>query len=127
MDERAATVITDLAWGRMEVTLGGQVFHFRDCKVWPGGAVGWDWKETGTEHQPGVQPADIAEILEKGVEVLVVGIGVYSRLGVSPQTEQVLRMRAVELHELETKQAVALYNELVGQGRRVGGIFHSTC
>ena len=127
MEDNAATVITELAWGRMEVSLGGQTLHFKDCKVWPGGAAGWDWKETGTEHQPGIQPADLAAILEQGVEVLVLGCGVYSRLGVCPETEELLRQRSIEYHPLDTKQAVSLYNELARKGRKAGGIFHSTC
>ncbi len=127
MDEQKATLITELAWGRMEVTSGDRASSFRDCKVWPGGATGWNWKDTGTDHQPGVQPADLAEVLEQGVEVLVLGCGVYSRLGVCPETEQLLRERGVELRALDTKNAVALYNDLARQGRKVGGVFHSTC
>jgi hypothetical protein len=127
MQELEKTLITRLDWGRMEVTLGGQVEQFRDCKVWPGGAAGWNWKDTGTDHQPGIQPADLAELFDQGVEVLVLGCGVYSRLGVCPETEELLRQRTIEYHLLDTKQAVSLYNELAREGRRVGGIFHSTC
>lgn len=127
MKERDATLITHLAWGQMEVTAGGQIFHFKDCKVWPGGAVAWDWNDTGTQHEPGIRPADIQDILEKGVEVVILARGVFSRLGVCPETEELLRARGIEYHIMETKQAVALYNDLARQGRKVGGVFHSTC
>ena len=30
------------------------------AKLYPGGARAWDWRETGTRHRPGIQPADIA-------------------------------------------------------------------
>ena len=127
MDEQDVTLISNLAWGQMEVTAGGQVFRFKDCKVWPGGATAWNWHETGTQHEPGIQPADLEEVLEKGVEIVILTRGVFSRLGVCPETEKLLRDRGVEFHMLDTKEAIILYNELARQGRRVGGVFHSTC
>ncbi len=127
METTKPTLISGLAWGRMEVALGDQALSFRDCKVWPGGAADWNWKDTGTNHRPGIQPADLAEILDQGVEVVVLGCGVYSRLGVCPETETLLSQRGIEIHRLGTKEAVDLYNDLARQGRNVAGIFHSTC
>ena len=127
MDEQDATLITNLAWGQMEVTAGGLISLFKDCKVWPGGATAWNWNDTGTQHEPGIQPADLEEILKKGVEIVILARGVFSRLGVCPETEKLLRDRGVEYHMLDTKEAITLYNELARQGRRVGGVFHSTC
>ena len=37
---------------------------FRDAKLFPGGSRKWDWNETGTHHTPGIQPADVKELLE---------------------------------------------------------------
>ena len=48
--------IMALAWGRIEVEGDGT---FRDAKLFPGGAPEWDWRETGTEHMPGIQPTDV--------------------------------------------------------------------
>jgi hypothetical protein len=53
--------ITHLSWGRIEVE-GGRTF--KDAKLWPGGVREWDWNETGTRHRPGVQPADVEELLD---------------------------------------------------------------
>ena len=61
----AETLITDLSWGNMEVSIAGEKQIFKDCKVWPGGARDWDWGETGTHHSPGIQPGDIQELLEQ--------------------------------------------------------------
>ena len=123
----AETLITDLSWGNMEVSIDGEKQHFKDCKVWPGGARAWDWGETGTHHSPGIQPADIEEILEKDVETIVLTRGQLGRLGVSPKTEGYLRERGVAYRIEKTQKAVALFNELAQQGQRVGGVFHSTC
>jgi len=121
------TLITDLNWGNMEVSIAGEKQHFKDCKVWPGGAREWRWGETGTHHSPGIQPADIEEILERGIEEIVLGRGQLGRLGVSPETEATLHDSGISFHIEKTKKAVALFNELVQKGKRVGGVFHSTC
>lgn len=121
------TLITDLSWGNMEVSIAGEKLHFKDCKVWPGGACAWDWGETDTHHSPGIQPADIEEILEKDVEAVVLTQGQLGRLGISPKTETLLRERGIDYHIEKTKKAVTLFNELVQKGKRVGGLFHSTC
>ena len=123
----AETLITDLSWGSMEVSIAGEKHHFKDCKIWPGGARAWDWGETGTHHSPGIQPADIEEILEKGVDAIVLTRGQFGRLGVSPETEETLRKRGISYHIENTKKAVRLFNDLTRQGKRVGGVFHSTC
>ena len=123
----AETLITDLSWGNMEVSIAGEKHHFKDCKIWPGGARAWDWGETGTHHSPGIQPADIEEILEKGVDAIVLTRGQFGRLGVSPETEETLRKRGISYHIENTKKAVRLFNDLTRQGKRVGGVFHSTC
>jgi hypothetical protein len=48
--------ISHLSWGHIEVE--GHP-PFKDAKIFPGGAREWDWRETGTRHVPGIQPADV--------------------------------------------------------------------
>lgn len=123
----AETLITSLSWGNMEVSIDGEKRVFKDCKVWPGGAREWRWGETGTHHTPGIQPADIEEILEKDVDEIVLGRGQLGRLGVSSETEVILRNRGVACHIEKTRKAIAMFNKLTKEGKRVGGVFHSTC
>ncbi|MEW5939179.1 MAG: Mth938-like domain-containing protein [Chloroflexota bacterium] len=121
------TRVKHISWGRMIVEVNGAILEFKDCKVWPGGAKTWDWNVTGTRHQPGVQLADIEEILEQGVEVVVLSRGMDLMLHTCPETEELLRSKGIDYHIEETKRAVELFNQLSQQGKRVGGIFHSTC
>jgi hypothetical protein len=116
--------ITHLSWGRMEVE--GQDKPFKDAKVFPGGAREWNWKETGTQHVPGIQPADVEELLEHGATEVILSKGVYGRLQVCPETLEMLKEKGVTTHVLQTEEAVSLYNEL-RENKRVGGLFHSTC
>ena len=121
------TLITDLSWGEIEVTIQGEAHHFRDCKLWPGGAKEWDWNETGTQHNPGIQVADLEGVLRKDVDVLILSRGQNKRLQVKNETEEYLRESDVDYHVAETREAVKLFNQLAKKGKRVGGLFHTTC
>jgi len=72
---------------------GGRVFCRRggigtgkDFKLYPGGGREWVWDETGTRRSPGIEPADVEELLAHGVEVVVLSLGMYRRLQVDPRT-----------------------------------------
>lgn len=115
--------ITTLSWGRIEVEGIGA---FRDAKVFPGGAREWDWNETGTAHQPGIQPADVAELLDYGATTIILSQGMLSRLHVCPETLRLLAERHVRAHVLPTAEAAELYNRLRDR-EAVAGLFHTTC
>ena len=122
-DEPQSPRITRVSWGHLEVEGKGA---FKDAKLYPGGARAWDWRETGTRHVPGIQPADVAALLEHGVEVMVLSEGVLGRLQLCPETLALLRTKGIPAHVLPTDDAVRLYNELATD-KKVGGLFHSTC
>jgi hypothetical protein len=115
--------ITHISWGRMEVEGLGLG---KDFKLYPGGGRNWDWSETGTRHVPGIQPADVLELLENGSQVVVLTRGMDLVLRTCPDTLALLRERKILVHVEETLAAVALYNKLVEE-TQVGGLFHSTC
>jgi len=115
--------IVHLSWGHLEVE-GHPIF--KDAKLYPGGARAWDWRETGTGHKSGIQPADVEELLEHGASVVVLSRGMTGRLRVAPETLQVLKDRVVTAHVLDTEEAVATYNQL-RENEPVGGLFHTTC
>ena len=114
--------ITHLSWGRLEVD--GQ--RFKDAKLYPGGVREWDWRETGTQHVPGIQPDDVTELLDHGADVIVLSKGVWERLQVCPETLAMLEDKGVTVEVLQTEAAVERYNAL-RTSRRVAGLFHSTC
>jgi len=98
----------------------------KDFKLYPGGGRVWDWNETGTQHVPGIQPADVEELLERGSTVVVLSRGMDLVLQTCPGTLELLLQRGIPVHVEETRAAVALYNELA-KDHAVGGLFHSTC
>jgi len=124
MEQQAASPrIKHLSWGRLETEGQGS---FKDAKLYPGGAREWDWRETGTAHVPGIQPADVEELLDHGARVVVLSKGFLERLQICPETLAMLKRRNVQVHVLQSERAAALYNELQ-ENYAVAGLFHSTC
>ncbi len=115
--------VTAHRWGSIEVEgFGG----FKDAKLYPGGARSWDWNETGTRHEPGIQPEDVQELLDVGAEVVILGCGHHERLCVPKETVAWLEQRGVEVRVLPTPDAVGKYNELA-ETVAVAALLHSTC
>ena len=124
MDESGRSPrILGISWGRMEVEGLGVG---KDFKLFPGGGRAWDWSETGTRHVPGIQPADVEELLERGATTIVLSLGMDQRLQVDPRTLKMLDERSIVVHVVETREAVKVYNGLA-EHTSVGGLFHSTC
>jgi hypothetical protein len=120
---RASPRIIERRWGHLLIEGHGAM---KDAKLYPGGARAWDWRETGTRHRPGIQPADVVELLDHGAEVVVLSTGVLRCLGVCPETLALLKNKNVACHVLPTPDAVARYNDLT-EGKAVAALIHSTC
>ncbi len=102
--------------------------RFKDCKIWPGGALRVALGGDGHTPQPG-HPAGGSRrnFGTKRIDEIVLGRGQLGRLNLSTATETLLRERGIPYHLEKTHKAVQLFNELAAQGKRVGGLFHSTC
>jgi hypothetical protein len=119
MKNRRSPRIINISWGHMEVEGIGTG---KDFKLYPGGGREWDWRETNTEHVPGIQPADVQELLEKGSKVIVLSRGMQLALETCPETLRLLKDKGIG----ETRKAAEVYNKLA-ESEPVGGLFHSTC
>lgn len=119
----ASPRIAQFAWGRVSIEGYGLL---KDAKLYPGGARSWDWRETGTRHDPGIQVADVTELLDHGVEVVVLSTGAFRRLGDCPETLRLIESKVLPCHVLPTPDAVTAYNRLA-ETKRVGALIHSTC
>ena len=125
MDQQQSSPrILAVSWGHMEVEGIGEG---KDFKLYPGGGREWDWSETGMSHSPGIQPADVQELLDRGAVAVVLSRGMEERLRVDPAALEYLEQQSVEVHVAETREAVQIYNNLLTGAVPVGGLFHSTC
>jgi hypothetical protein len=116
--------IVSLSWGHMDIEGVGTG---KDFKLWPGGGREWDWRETDTHHEPGIQPADVEELLDHDSRTVVLSRGMLRMLQTCPETIDLLERRGVYVHVEETAAAAEIYNDLAARGEPVGGLFHSTC
>ena len=114
----------DHGWGFVEAEGIGRL---RDAKLWPGGGRAWDWNETGTHHRPGIQPADVMELLDHTPEVVVLSRGRQLRLETCRETLSLLESKGIEVVHQETGAAIDEYNRLAATGRRAAALLHTTC
>jgi len=110
-------------WG--EITVDG-LGKFKDAKVFPDAVEEWDWNESGTRHSPGIQPADVEDLVAAGAKAIVLSRGMQLRLSVMPETLEYLEARGIEVHIAETTEAVSVYHRL-SASTPTGALIHSTC
>lgn len=122
--KKASPKVTRIAWG--SIAIEGMKDLFKDAKLFPGGAREWDWRETGTRHTPGIQPSDVAELVERGAGTVILSRGMDGLLQVMPETLTYLEENNVAVHILTTNEAVSLYNRMADR-EPVGALIHSTC
>lgn len=126
----SSPVIKTIEWGKVIVTQDTPRGQFgavyKDCKLYPGESHEWNWLTTGTLHDPGIQPADLEDFIDK-VEIVILSKGMENKLQTKPETIELLEQKKKEYHILETSKAVELYNKLVEEGKLVGALIHSTC
>jgi len=94
MQHNISPIISRAEWGKIEIN---DSLIYKDVKCFPGGSREWDWNETGTRHTPGIQLADIEELLEKEAEVLVLSMGYRCRLKTDSRTIEFLDKQKIPL------------------------------
>jgi hypothetical protein len=123
-NEKRSPRIRQVSWGRLEVE--GRAEPYKDAKLFPGGSREWNWRETGTNHMPGIQQTDVQELLDHGAKIVVLSRGMKECLEVPRETLEFLKGRQIAAHVLPTPDAAKLYNQLA-EKEAVGGLFHTTC
>jgi hypothetical protein len=123
MEQLQRPRITQIEWGRIDV---GPSLSFRDAKLFPDGVRAWDWGETGTRHVPGIQVADVEELLEHGCRTVILSRGMDLVLQVPAATVEWLERQGIRVEVLQSREAVARYNDLCAH-EAVGALIHSTC
>lgn len=130
MQRHAAASGGTCSWGKLIVYVNGVPQDFKDVKVWVGSqnaqATAWDWKKTGTQHVPGIQPADLDEFIDQVDEVILTR-GVEHVLQIPQATIDYVKSKGKVCHVGQTADMIELFNKLVDQGKKVGGVFHLTC
>ena len=117
-------IVSSIEWGKIEVDGFGTM---KDAKLFPQGAREWNWNETNTRHVPGIQIADVQELLDHGARIVVLSKGMELALRTCPKTIEYLKNKDIQVYSEESNFAVELYNKLAERGEPVGALIHSTC
>lgn len=67
------------------------------------------------------------ELKKKECTHVVLSRGMHEKLGVPDATVEWLESKGIEVYVAETRKAVEMYNVWTREGKKVGGVFHSTC
>lgn len=94
-----------------------------DLIVFPDSIYPSWWRKEG--H--GLCMEDLAEVLKRDINVLVIGTGAYGRMKVTEALIKELKKKGIETFVGDTEKAVALFNQFLNEGKKVAGAFHLTC
>jgi len=113
-------VIESFSFGAM--TIDGRQYS-SDLIIYPDGSVqdGW-WRARG--HS--LSGADIADLVEKKPNVIIVGTGVNGRMKPDAHLDAYLAEKGIEFLVGDNDVAVKWFNELKASGN-VGACFHLSC
>lgn len=135
-----AARIASIKWGEITVINAADEKHVykdktKDAKLFLNTSCAWDWSQDKTRHGKleddgtvtgGVTIKALEEFIDQ-VDVVVLTQGVDGVLQVPQAVIDWVRAQGKECYVGRTPAMAKLFNELVGQGKKVGGLFHSTC
>src|SRR5437899_12750703 len=103
IDENRSPRIKHVSWGRLEVE--GRAEPYKDAKLFPGGSREWNWRETDTNHGPGIQQTDVKELLEHGAKIVVLSRGMKECLESTRATPELLKRSSIDAYVLHARDA----------------------
>ena len=75
-----------------------------------------------------LQLEDIKSTVEEAKpEIVVVGMGKFGVMKISPEVKEFLQNQNILLHAEKSDKAVESFNQFASSGKRVLGAFHLTC
>src|SRR5437764_581819 len=107
MATMANVEIASFRWGQIIDATGRT---YKDARLFPGGVEEWNWRKTGTRHQPGIQIADLEDLLATKPDVVILSRGVDLVLQVPQATIDFAQSHAASVLVLQSEQAVTEYN-----------------
>ena len=121
-----------IEWGKITTSDG---MCFKDCIAKGYVCTEWNWKVTGTKHNPGIQISDLNYskyvAIDANTKYLILSRGYDLVLQVNQIVIDYARSKNITVYVLESGEAIKKYNELLKENiyneNIVVGLFHSTC
>jgi hypothetical protein len=104
------------------ITIDGQVYKADVIILGDRVVPNW-WRKAG--HS--LCEEDLAEVIEYGPDVLIIGTGASGMMEVPEEVKRFLEDKGIEVISLRTSQAYKVFNEMSESGKRAAGAFHLTC
>ncbi len=132
--------IVSIKFGNVCVKKNDILGNFKDVIIEPNGFYEWNFREgfnpefdeKPTSHQykkdpsKGIQPHSIRNLLNKG-DIFILTSGFYDDLGINKNTIKFLENNGKKVVIVNSKDIVNTYNNLVGGGKNIVALVHSTC
>ncbi len=113
--------IEDYRFGHIQID--GKTYS-SDVLIWPGHVDDSWWRKEG--HN--LCAADLEKVLDKDLDVLVIGRGANGVMKVPQETVREIKQSCPEVHVAKTKEACDKFNDLSEKADlRVGAALHLTC
>lgn len=103
------------------INIDGKEYR-RDVIVFPDRVLPDWWRKEG--HSLGLM--DLQAVLADKPEILIIGLGHSSRMGIPNNTKDTLRKENIDLYALPTAEACERYNQLAGKKRTIAAL-HLSC
>ena len=113
-------MITDFSFGK--IVVNGKTYS-DDIKIVRGQVIADWWRKSW--HRVDVE--DIADILESGPDIVIIGKGSPGLMKTSTYLRESLAGNDIVLIEKKTSQPIEIFNKLFQEGRKVAAGFHITC
>ena len=104
------------------ITINGKKYEHDVIVTW-GGKV----KPVDMELRHVFGERELSQVLLERPEIIVVGLGQYSLMEISPGVFMFADRKKLKIMERPTPQAVKEFNELAREGKKVVAYFHLTC
>ncbi len=105
-----------------KIIVDGETYT-KDIIILPDKIIANWWRNSGHIFTP----EDCIELLESDAEVIVFGLGAYSRAKLSSSLIKTLKSRRIEYKSFSTSKAVKSFNELAEKGIMAAAALHLTC
>lgn len=127
-------IITSMRWGEIKVNYKNKEYKFKDCILTPNSVKNWNWKLDKTNHDDGIKVQGIKKsgLINKNIDYILLTNGCLEAIKKNNQTKHFLNKAKTDkkiknFRYMETRKGVKYYNKAVNDGKKIAGLFHSTC
>ena len=103
-----------------EISIDGKIYY-SDMTVF------WDGTIEYRNKDHVINLNEFMKLLEKKVDILIVGTGHEGTVDVSEKVRDLARDRKVKVIELKSPLAIEIFNNYASQGKKVVAVIHTTC